>query len=202
MMKSCSKCGDKFPATTDYFYHEYRSKDGLRSCCKKCYNKSAQEYYQNNREKVCEDARRYHEKTKNLESYRKYHRKYRREYCAEYPWVRVSHSVSCRIWKSIREGKGGYHWESLIGYSLDDLMAHLESQFKKGMTWNNYGRGGWHIDHIRPVSDFKFSSHDDPEFKNCWSLWNLQPLWERENCKKHSTCNAPPLPLLTSRDKD
>ena len=63
-------------------------------------------------------------------------------------------------------------------------MAHLEKQFKEGMTWNNYGYYGWHIDHIRPVSSFNFNSYDDPEFKECWALSNLQPLWGKENISK------------------
>jgi len=63
-------------------------------------------------------------------------------------------------------------------------MVHLESQFKPGMNWENYGKYGWHIDHIRPQSWFKFESKNDPEFKICWALSNLQPLWAKENSFK------------------
>lgn len=82
----------------------------------------------------------------------------------------------------------------LVGYTLVELMEHLESQFTKGMTWDNYGE--WHIDHIRPVSDFNFITHNDSEFKECWSLWNLQPLWAFDNLSKCAKCEAPPLPLV------
>ncbi len=71
-----------------------------------------------------------------------------------------------------------------MGYSVTELMKHLEQQFTDGMSWDNYGE--WHIDHIRPVSWFKFKSTDDKEFKDCWSLTNLQPLWARDNLSK---CN-------------
>jgi hypothetical protein len=63
-------------------------------------------------------------------------------------------------------------------------MQHLEKQFTEGMTWDNYGQ--WHVDHIRPMSSFNFTSLDDPEFKECWDLSNLQPLWETENLSKGS----------------
>jgi len=67
-----------------------------------------------------------------------------------------------------------------VGFTTLELMGHLEAQFKEGMSWDNYGRNGWHIDHICPISSFKFTSYNDKDFKECWSLENLQPLWERE----------------------
>ena len=71
--------------------------------------------------------------------------------------------------------KGGRRWEALVGYTLKELMAHLETQFKEGMTWDNYG-SHWHIDHIRPKSWFIYESVNDEQFKQCWALSNLQPL--------------------------
>lgn len=73
-------------------------------------------------------------------------------------------------------------WFNLFDYSLQDLKNHLESLFKPGMSWNNYGE--WHIDHKIPISYFKFESKDDEHFKKCWSLSNLQPLWAFENLSK------------------
>ena len=61
-------------------------------------------------------------------------------------------------------------------------MTHLEKQFLSGMTWDNYG--DWHIDHIIPKSSFKYASFEDPEFRECWSLSNLRPLWGKENIQK------------------
>jgi len=49
------------------------------------------------------------------------------------------------------------------------------------MSWNNYGYYGWHIDHIIPVSWWQFNSPEDREFKQCWALCNLQPLWRKDN---------------------
>lgn len=75
-------------------------------------------------------------------------------------------------------------WEYYVPYTVEDLRAHLESQFEPGMSWSNYGRGGWHIDHIRPVSSFEFTNVNDADFQRCWALSNLQPLWEAENLSK------------------
>ena len=53
------------------------------------------------------------------------------------------------------------------------------------MTWDNYGK--WHIDHIYPISLFdkeKIKNYNSQEFKDCWTLKNLQPLWAFENISK------------------
>jgi len=54
------------------------------------------------------------------------------------------------------------------------------------MTWENYGndKKSWSIDHIKPQSSFNYISVNDEEFKQCWALKNLQPLWHLENIKK------------------
>jgi hypothetical protein len=95
---------------------------------------------------------------------------------------KIRKRLSARIHHSLVHGKQGHSWEALVGYSVEDLIEHLESLFKPGMTWGNYGQ--WHIDHIRPVASFHFATYDDPDFKACWSLSNLQPLWAIENLRK------------------
>jgi exonuclease VII large subunit len=83
-----------------------------------------------------------------------------------------------------KEAKGGRPWESLVGYSANDLIAHIERQFTGRMSWQNFGE--WHIDHIIPVSSFRFASVDDPEFRACWALTNLRPLRAKANREKHA----------------
>jgi|TARA_R100000479_G_scaffold43082_1_gene19613 endogenous inhibitor of DNA gyrase (YacG/DUF329 family) len=73
---------------------------------------------------------------------------------------------------------------SLVDYTKYELKEHLESQFTDGMSWENMGE--WHIDHIRPVASFNFDSTDHPEFKQCWALENLQPMWKLDNLSKGS----------------
>jgi len=100
------------------------------------------------------------------------------------PTYRLKYLIKSAIWKSLRSGngKGRRKWESLVGFTVEELKAHLESKFELGMSWDNAGE--WHIDHIMPVSRFNFESPDDMDFKLCWALDNLQPMWGWENMSK------------------
>ena len=70
-----------------------------------------------------------------------------------------------------------------LPYTISELRTHIERQFTKGMSWDN--RKDWHIDHIIPLSSFKFTSSADPEFQAAWALTNLRPLWATENLVKN-----------------
>lgn len=72
--------------------------------------------------------------------------------------------------------------EKVLGYSVDEFMQHMERQFTRGMTWGHWRRGEIHIDHIVPQKGFDLS--DPEEYRACWSLPNLQPLWARDNLAK------------------
>jgi hypothetical protein len=100
------------------------------------------------------------------------------------PKYRIDDNFSQAIRCALKGRKGGRKWEDLVGYTLFDLMSHLEALFHPGMTWENYGQYGWHIDHIKPKSLFKYETPEEEEFKKCWSLENLQPLWAEDNIRK------------------
>jgi hypothetical protein len=70
----------------------------------------------------------------------------------------------------------------LLGYTSQQLKEHLEKQFLYGMNWDNYGK--WHIDHKVPRAALPYQSEADENFKKCWALENLQPLWAADNQKK------------------
>ncbi len=70
----------------------------------------------------------------------------------------------------------------LLGCTREQFRAHLEKQFLPGMTWENYGRDGWTIDHIIPCAQFDLSIPDSQ--KVCFHYTNLQPLWHIDNIKK------------------
>jgi 5-methylcytosine-specific restriction endonuclease McrA len=73
---------------------------------------------------------------------------------------------------------------NLLNYSAADLKEHLERLFTRGMTWDRLLRGDIEIDHIIPVSFFNPPDEHSLEFKMCWSLNNLQPLWKEDNRAK------------------
>ena len=96
---------------------------------------------------------------------------------------KIDNNMGYQIWRMLKTKKGGQKWQKLVGYSVEQLMAHLEKMFDNNMNWNNYG-SYWSIDHIKPVSIFNYQSAEDDEFKQCWSLDNLRPLNHIENIRK------------------
>ena len=76
-------------------------------------------------------------------------------------------------------------WEFVAGYTMGDLMQHIESNLRAGMTWENFG-DVWEIDHTRPCASFNYKFFDDPEFRICWGLSNIQVLTYAENRLKKS----------------
>ncbi|HLE87582.1 MAG TPA: hypothetical protein VI727_07935 [Candidatus Brocadiaceae bacterium] len=124
------------------------------------------------------------ERKKHIEIYREYHKKL---HCRRYKTdnkYRLNHLIRGAIHASLKGKKEGRHWEDIVGYTLSQLMVHLENNFKDGMNWDNQGK--WHIDHKKPISSFKYHSYDDDEFRKCWTLTNLQPLWAHDNLTKHA----------------
>lgn len=164
IMKKCSKC--KIEKHESAFFKDNKMQSGLQSQCKQCKSKGIMDYYHKNP----------HKRSKPLvETIRK-------KMLKTYYNHRVEMNFSRQMRQCLGGNKNGRHWESLVGYTLEDLKRHLENQFKDGMSWENYGK--WHIDHIKPKSSFKFQSTENEEFKRCWSLDNLQPLWAKDNLIK------------------
>jgi len=107
---------------------------------------------------------------------------YRQYSDIELVMMRINDAMSGSMRQALRGNKAGRHWETLIGYTLNKLTIHLERQFRAGMDWGNYGRNGWHIDHITACS--KFDMSDPKQQELCFNFKNLQPLWAEDNYKK------------------
>jgi hypothetical protein len=93
----------------------------------------------------------------------------------------LDHRMSQAVREALRGTKRKCKWENLVGYSVADLRRHLESQFIKGMSWEKFFGGGIHIDHIIPRMKFDYSSPTDSQFRECWALSNLRPIWPKQN---------------------
>jgi len=50
------------------------------------------------------------------------------------------------------------------------------------MTWEKFMNGEIHIDHIIPKAAFDLSDFD--QWRICWGLPNLRPLWAKDNLEK------------------
>ena len=199
--KICKKCKEE-KEVCEFGYHS-STKDNLRTSCKVCrklegelyrelntekrkqnvknwYSKNPtynKEYYLNNTEKVNKTNKNWYELNKEksrennkiwLESNKEKMKEYNRNYM-----------------KIVRETKPNKLPKinktlDVIGCSLEFLKEYIEKQFILGMSWENYGRYGWHIDHIIPLS----SANTEEEVYKLCHYTNLQPLWAEDNLRK------------------
>ncbi len=183
-VKICNKCQREIPATLEYYSKHPATKDGLNSWCKECYRKNVRKWQKENPERYRAKSKRFYARNKNKKNdYQKERKKKNPQY-----HLRTSFSTSISMaLKKRGSSKRGYGWEKILGYTVKNLMEHLEKQFTIGMTWDNYGK--WHVDHIKPQSSFYFTTYEDNEFQECWKLENLQPLWAHDNLKKNNKIN-------------
>lgn len=182
--------------------------------------KRIKQWQQNNPEKVREYDRKYCEsnldkiKEKNI-WYRKNNRKKIRErsglWAKNNPETRrnyennkyntdLKYNLSCKIRRainhSLKDNKNGKHWETLVGYTLEDLIKHLKRTIPKGYCWQDYIEGKLQVDHKIPISVFNFDNPNQVDFKKCWALSNLQLLPKSENRIKRNKLSKPFQPAL------
>lgn len=102
------------------------------------------------------------------------------------PWGRINNNMTAIMHYSVRRNvSSSSKYTAPLGYTWADLRAYLERQFTPEMNWENWG-DVWELDHIVPLSSFKYTSLDDPLFRECWRLDNLRPLGRFENNSKGS----------------
>jgi len=100
---------------------------------------------------------------------------------------RLSQSLRARIRDALSGKSKSDKTMVLLGCDINHFREHLESHFREGMSWENYGIDGWHIDHIIPCNSFNLQNIEDQ--KKCFHFSNLQPLWYYENCSKSDKLN-------------
>lgn len=202
MDRICKRCGEL--KNYSEFPKNKPSKDGILNICKTCTAKSIKLYKLNNSEKVkkakIEINKRYndsHREQKNAhnkeytnnikhtEEYKKKHSKWNVEYDkkrkGEDPAYKLKLAIRTRISMFLKDKKVGSSIKSL-GCTLEELVVYMESKFSEGMNWDNYGKMGWHIDHIIPLSSFDLTN--EKEFNKACHYTNLQPLWWYDNLRK------------------
>lgn len=111
---------------------------------------------------------------------------YLRERCRSDPAFAMRLRLRSRLGRVIHRYMTGRGATAVIdeslGCSWSELMCHLESKFKTGMSWQNYGAKGWHIDHIKPLRAFDLT--DPGQQAVAFHYSNLQPLWALDNMRK------------------
>ncbi len=138
----------------DRFYKCHRSTDGLESNCKACESVRKAEYFKTNLE------------------------------------ARIRRAIRGRLHYFKNHAGDSDSAIEFLGCTMSELLARLEGMFYKNpetgeeMTWDNYGKMGWHIDHIVPLAIFRLE--DEVQFSYACRFDNLQPMWRKENLRKSS----------------
>lgn len=204
MMKRCTKCHEL--KDFDQFYKDSSSSSGLNHQCNECCRAKRRAFYRKNltldkketldleiaRKKELAELPRPMIKMMRRQAARMRARKHRE---ALDPVKKFQINFSNSLNRGLKTERI-QNWEQILGYTFNDLKIHIENLFKPGMSWSNYGRklknsdASWVIDHIIPVSAFKYQSYLDHNYKKCWGINNLQPLWIVENHIKGSKYNA------------
>lgn len=122
-----------------------------------------------NREKDNSYKKKWRKNNKNQELV---YQKNRRGYDIHYKLV---NNLRHRIYLALKGKTKSQNTMKILGCAMEDLKRHLESKFQNGMSWDNHGINGWHIDHIRPCASFDLSQPE--EQAQCFHFSNLQPLW-------------------------
>lgn len=176
------------------YMQEYylKNKEKLDADNRRRYEKSDKhQIYLDNKERVCEWDRKNRDKRA---GYWQNHYKenkdqlilQNRENCKQRmksdPGFRALNSIRKRLRRALKGERKMYSFMDSVGCSVNELKEYLESKFIPGMTWENYGYRGWHIDHIHPLSKFDLTRQD--QFIKAVHYTNLQPLWWKENLEK------------------
>lgn len=163
----------------------YRERN-LELCRQRC-----REYYHRNKERLRKKSREYHyanreKRGRYLSEWGKRNPKklleYGRKQGAKLNY-RLSQRLRSRIILALKKQWKSGHTLELLGCPIWSFKIHLESLWEPGMNWDNYGRDGWHIDHIIPCALFDLSKAEHQ--RRCFHFSNLQPMWATENHRKN-----------------
>ncbi len=171
----CNKCGVKYLFTEEFFRKDKRDIGGLRKTCKKNIIKIIIALKNLKKEKI----KKYHkEYTKtNKEKINLWFKNKKQTDVNFKLRANLSSRISMAIKKNSKIKKNTI---KLLGCDIPFLKRHLEKQFTKKMTWQNYG-SYWHIDHTVPCC--KFDLTKESEQKQCFNYRNLQPLEAKKKFK-------------------
>ena len=141
---------------------------------------NSKEYYQKN--KLLIEKKRKENYQKNKKRVNKNKREYNKKRRVIDISFRILANTRSRIINALKTNSKSSKTIDLLGCNIVFLKQYLESKFKDGMSWENYGLKGWHIDHIKPCYLFDFKNIE--EQKQCFHYTNLQPLSAIDNLIK------------------
>ena len=161
----CSKCKEYKPK--EMFPKRNETKRGFKSNCKSCDYERLKEW-----------------KLKNKDRLREYKRNWKINRKKSDPLFKFDCNIRKSITKSFKKGtnqfKKNAKTEDILGCTIYEFSKYIESKFLDGMTLDNHGLYGWHLDHIIPLSTAK--TEEDVISLNHYT--NFQPLWAKDNLNK------------------
>lgn len=195
--KICSKCKEEKEVCE--FYKHSKNPNIYRGQCKKCMNKNSLDYTNKNSKIISEKYRQSRidhpeinkekcriYKKNNPDYFKKWlenNKEHRKNYINLYnsnPKVKIKNSLRSRINELMNKKYNNPKTLDLVGCDYEFLMIYIENKFMEGMSWNNYGYYGWHLDHTIPLS----SAKTEEEIYKLYHYTNLQPLWAEDNLRK------------------
>ena len=100
------------------------------------------------------------------------------------PMFKFECGIRSNVRKSFKRGSNHFRksskTEAILGCTIEEFREYVKNKFTNGMTFENYGTHGWHLDHIVPISTAK--TEEDIIKLNHYT--NFQPLWAIDNLKK------------------
>ena len=169
------------------YMKEYRFKNKER--IKECRREWDRKYYLKNKEHIKEYQEEYHLRNKEQQKeYRLKNKERRNEHARERyqndPNFRIIINLRTRLTKVLKGTRKSARTIKLLGCTIEELWQHLESSstWEPWMTRENYGIGGWDIDHIKACT--KFDLTDPEQQQECCNWSNLQPMEHIANIKK------------------
>lgn len=167
------------------------------------------QYYIKNKEKILEYCKKWaKDNPDKREEYMKRYKagnkkeilEYQKKWNIEKRKIDLKFNINSRMGRSINKSlkgdKAGRHWETLVGYVLNDLVRRLKKTMPEGYNWQDFLEGKLHIDHIIPKKVFNFTRPEHIDFMRCWALKNLRLLPAQENLIKGAKLEKPFQPAL------
>jgi len=100
---------------------------------------------------------------------------------------RMKCNLRSRLHRAIKRNAKSASTLELLGCTVPELIAHLESQLPDGANLRDY-----QIDHIRPCASFDLT--DPAQQRECFGWRNLQPLTPSANLSKGAKWSPPLIP--------
>lgn len=169
------------PEHTKAYYHKHNREYYIKNKAK--LNADCLKYYELHKKEISEWSANYYiqNKIKILKAHKVYVKK---KYAISKQFRIYAHVRNrIRVLLTKHNVKKSLSTERLLGCSIPFLKIWLEAHFKEGMSWDNYGTKGWHIDHIRPCASFDLTKISQQ--KECFNYNNLRPLWWIDNLRKN-----------------